>query len=76
MTTKPKPEILHVTPYKFDEAITVRELHARLTELMERQPERADQRVVYTVQQDRTPSGRLRPDVYLPVRFACRGWLL
>lgn len=57
----------------YKKPLTLRELHARLGEIIanneKRFPERNDAPVYVRVEQPKTPKGRLRSDVFIPIHF-------
>lgn len=60
--------------------MTLRELHARLGEIIAENEqrgwgERNDSPMYVCVQQEKTPTGRLRRDKFIPIHFACSAWV-
>jgi hypothetical protein len=60
----------------YEKPLTLRELHARLGEIIAEHDkrgwsERNDAPVYARVEQPKTPSGRLRPDHFIPIHFGC-----
>lgn len=60
----------------YDKPLTLRELHARLGEIIAEHDkrgwsERNDAPMYMRIEQPKTPTGRLRPDVFVPVHFGC-----
>ncbi len=72
-----KPSHIERVPVRGN-ALTLRQLHKRLGEIIAEHEARGwgvrnDQLVVMEVRQERTPKGRYRPSLYLPVLGACSG---
>lgn len=60
----------------YEKPMTLRELHARLGEMISENeksgwPERNDSPMYVRIEQPKTPTGRLRPDVFVPIHFGC-----